>query len=245
MTTRILINGAHGKMGQATVNAFKNLPEFLIVGETGRTHSLAEEIKKTQPDIVIELTHAAVVFQNTQTIISAGVHPVIGASGLVKEQIDLLQKQCAEQQLGGIIAPNFSIAAILMMKCAKEIVKYFPAVEIIETHHAGKLDSPSGTAIKTAEMLAEARLQKPNALQNTRDIIPGARGAIHQDIPIHSLRLPGVVAQQEVIFGGLGETLTIRHETIDRQCFMPGVILSCQKVRQLTRLVYGLEHLLD
>ena len=168
---------------------------------------------------------------------------MIGTTGFSSTQIQTLTALCAEKKLGAIIAPNFSIGAILMMQLAKTAAHYFPQVEIIEMHHAGKLDSPSGTAIKTAELIAEAN--NVAAIPTTKAVLPGARGAVHQQIPIHAIRLPGLVAHEQVIFGGTGETLTIKHDSTDRQCFMPGVILACQKVMTLNRLIYGLEHLLD
>ncbi len=244
MTIRVIINGAHGKMGQATALALANNPDFMVVGKLGRNDNLATEIKNTKAQVVIDLTNADSVLENTRIIIDAGAHPVIGTSGLVHDQIKLLQDRCAKLKLGGIIAPNFSLGAVLMMKHAQEIAKYFPQVEIIEMHHAGKLDSPSGTAVRTAEMLAAARKKPANEQKNTRETIPGARGASYQNIPIHAIRLPGLIAQQQIIFGGTGETLTLRHDTLDRQCFMPGVCLASKKVLELKELVYGLENIL-
>ncbi|MEO8401809.1 MAG: 4-hydroxy-tetrahydrodipicolinate reductase [Gammaproteobacteria bacterium] len=244
MAIRVLINGASGKMGQPAVKTISSDPDFILVGQTGRQHDLAAEIKNTKADVVVDLTNAEVVLKNLQTIIAAGAHPVIGTSGLVAKQIQVLQDQCAKLKLGGIIAPNFSLGAVLMMKHAQEIAKYFPQVEIIEMHHDGKLDSPSGTAVRTAEMLATSREVSGSSEKIYKDTIPGARGANYQDIHIHSIRLPGLVAHQQIIFGGVGETLTIRHDSIDRQCFMPGIVLACKKVQSLDRLVYGLEHVL-
>lgn len=243
MAIRVLINGANGKMGQPAVKTIENDPDFVLVGQTGRAHDLAAEIKNTKAEVVLDLTNAESVLKNIKTIITAGVHPVIGTSGLLKDHIDELQKECAHLKLGGIIAPNFSIGAILMMKYAKEMAKYYKDVEIIEMHHAGKLDSPSGTAIRTAELLSMEYADKEK-VKNTKETIPGARGATYQNIPIHSIRLPGMVAHQEVIFGGLGETLRIRHDSIDRQCFMPGIRLACKKVVELKNLVYGLEQVI-
>lgn len=244
MTIRVLVNGAHGKMGQVTVKTLINHPDFTLVGETGRNDNLAAEIKKKQAQVVIDLTNAEAVFKNTKTIMDAGAHPVIGTSGLLPEQIKQLQEHAAKLKLGGIIAPNFSLGAVLMMKHAQEIAKYFPQVEIIEMHHDGKLDSPSATALRTAEMLAKTRTVPAGSKKVFRETIPGSRGANYQNIPIHAIRLPGLVAQQQIIFGGAGETLTIRHDSIDRECFMPGVCLASKKVFELKELVYGLEHLL-
>jgi 4-hydroxy-tetrahydrodipicolinate reductase len=244
MTIRVLVNGANGKMGQLIVKTLTEHPHFTLVGAITRNNDLAAEIKKNQPAVVIDFTHAAAILKNAQIIIDAGAHPVIGTSGLILDQVKLLQEHCAKLKLGGIIAPNFSLGAILMMKHAAEIVKYFPHVEIIELHHAGKLDSPSGTALHTAEMLAAARLNAPELLPPLHETIPGARGATYQQIPIHAIRLPGLMAHEQIIFGGIGETLTIRYDTIDRQCYMPGVILACQKVLELNSLVYGLEKII-
>jgi 4-hydroxy-tetrahydrodipicolinate reductase len=244
MTIRIIINGAKGRMGQLAVKTLLNQPEFAVVGQLSRNDDLAAEIKKSAADIVVDLTTAESAFTNAQTIIQAGAHPVIGTSGLINDQVQQLQEMCSEKKLGGIIAPNFSIGAVLMMKYSQDIVKYYPDVEIIEMHHNGKLDSPSGTAIRTAELLAAARINIPNTPEKTRENIPGARGALYQKIPIHAIRLPGLVAHQQILFGGVGETLTLKHDSIDRLCFMPGIVLACQKVTQLRELIYGLEHIL-
>ncbi len=245
MIIRILINGAQGKMGQETVKAIsEHSKDFTLVAKTGKNDDLTKAICHHKPQVVIDFTNADSVFKNTQIIIEAGVRPVIGTSGLLKNQIALLQKHCAELKLGGIIVPNFSLGAVLMMKCAKEIAHHFPIVEIIEAHHAGKLDSPSGTAIRTAELITSNRNEKPHLPPHTKETLPGARGANYENISIHSIRLPGIIANQEVMFGAPGETLSIKHTTLDRQCFMPGVLLACSKVMELDRLVYGLEELI-
>jgi 4-hydroxy-tetrahydrodipicolinate reductase len=244
MPIRVLVNGAEGKMGNFVVKAVSAAPDFTLVGQTGRIHDLMQEIKNSQPQVVVDFTQAESAYKNTRIIIEAGACPVIGTTGLLKKQITDLQQQCEELKLGGVVAPNFSLGAVLMMKYAKAAARYFPHVEIIEMHHNGKLDSPSGTAVRSAELIAEARLCSPKFAANTHETVPGARGALYQEIPIHSVRLPGLVAHQQIIFGSLGETLTFRHDSIDRQCFMPGVLLACQKVLQLDRLVYGLEELM-
>jgi 4-hydroxy-tetrahydrodipicolinate reductase len=243
MATRIIINGANGRMGQETVKTIQQEKSFELVGQANRGDNLSDLIKNTNANIVIDFTNAAAVFENALTIINAGVHPVIGATGLTAEQITDLQHICSNKKLGGIIVPNFSISAVLMMKFARETAKYLPNVEIIEMHHTGKLDSPSGTAIKTAEMIAEAR-NKHSTISQTHEVVPGSRGANYHGIPIHAVRLPGFVADQEVIFGNQGETFALHHRTINREAFMPGVKLACQKVLDLQQLVYGLEHIL-
>lgn len=243
MSIRVLVNGASGKMGQATVKTINNQAAFTLVAATDREHNLAAEIEKYRADVVVDFTNAEAVFTNLQTIIQCGARPVIGTTGLLKEQVESLQTQCQQLKRGGIIAPNFSLGAVLMMVHARAIAKYFPHVEIIEMHHDGKLDSPSGTAIRTAEMLATTRTAT-TASKVSKDIVPGARGAQYQDIHIHSVRLPGLVAHQQILFGATGETLTLRHDAIDRQCFMPGLMLAIEKVMELDQLIYGLEHIL-
>jgi 4-hydroxy-tetrahydrodipicolinate reductase len=244
MQSRVIVNGAHGKMGTLACETINNHPDFQLVASLGREDNLQKAILDTKAQIVVELTRADCVYENSLIIIKNNAHPVIGASGLLPEQIHTLQELCAEKKLGGIIAPNFSIGAVLMMRFAAAAAHFLPEVEIIETHHQQKLDAPSGTALKTAEMIAAARRDKKNQL-SLKELVQGARGATHHDVNIHSLRLPGVLARQQVVFGNTGETLTITHDSIDRASFMPGVILSCKRVQQIDRLYYGLEHLLD
>ncbi len=220
----VLVNGAFGKMGQIACQTLRSHPEFDLVAELGRGDDLAAALKKHQSPLVVDLTRADCVFHHTKTIIEHGARPVIGTSGLNREQIQILQDLCQTMHSGGIIVPNFSISAVLMMRFSKLAARYLGDVEIIERHHPQKVDAPSGTAMKTAAMIQEAR-------------------DIH--VPIHSIRLPGYLASQEVIFGSQGETLTIVHQTIDRSSFMPGLILACQKAQTLDGLVYGLEQVLD
>lgn len=244
MTIKVLVNGAFGRMGQITVQTIAEHPTLELVGQTSREYPLSQSIKDSGAQVVIDFTHPDVVFANTNIIIDAGAHPVIGTSGLTQEQVRQLQDKCSKLDLGGIIAPNFSLGAILMMKYAREIAKWMPHVEIIEMHHERKADSPSGTAMRSAEIVASASemINQPNNPQ--RETIPGARGANYHNIPIHAVRLPGFLAHQQIIFGNKGETLTLRHDSIDRQCFMPGVMLACEKVVALKQLVYGLEEIL-
>lgn len=243
MTIKVLINGAKGRMGLACVKVIEDDVRFSLVGCPEKNSDLILEIQRSHCDVVIDFTNAAVVFDNAKKIIAADARPVIGTSGLKTDQIELLQNECRAKKLGGIVAPNFSLGAVLLMKYSREIVKYFPDVEIIETHHTGKLDSPSGTSMRTAEMLAENR-QTILAKKPLHENVVGARGALYQDIPIHSIRLPGYIAYEQVIFGAVGESLTLTHNSIDRACFMPGVILACEKVMGLQEMVYGLERIL-
>lgn len=246
MPINILVNGAFGRMGQMTVNAIQPHSGFSLVGQTGREYDLEKAIKDSKAQVVIDFTHPDSVYKNAIAIIDAGAHPVIGTTGLKPEQVRSLQEKCASLKRGGIIAPNFSLGAVLMMKYAREIAKYMPDVEIVEYHHDNKADSPSGTALRTAEMLAESisKNAKDKATKKTIESIPGARGAIHHGIPIHAVRLPGFLAHEQVMFGATGEILTLRHDSLDRACFMPGVTLACEKVMQLDSLVVGLENIL-
>ncbi len=242
MTSRIAVNGAQGKMGKITVQTISENPKFKLVGEFGRHTELREAIKNSQPDIVIDFTTAACAFENAKIIIESGTHAIIGTTGFTPQQISTLKKACSRKKLGAIIAPNFSISALLLMRIAKEVASYLPYVEIIESHHENKADAPSGTAIKTAELLNQVRAKTKKI--KSHELISGARGADKDGIPIHSVRLPGFLAQEEIIFGSPGETLHLKHNTIDRNAFMPGVLLACEKVQLLSTLVYGLEELL-
>ncbi|KTD45123.1 Dihydrodipicolinate reductase [Legionella quinlivanii] len=244
MTIRVIVNGASGKMGRLACATLQAQEEFQLVGGLGREDNLERAIAETQASIVVDLTRADSAFKNAMTIINGGAHPVIGTSGLLPNQVEELQATCANLKLGGIIAPNFSIAAVMMMHFAALAAKFFQNVEIIEAHHPQKFDAPSGTAIKTAEMIAQSR-QIPPEETLTQESILGARGGQHEGIPIHSIRLPGILARQQVLFGSQGETLSIVHDSIDRSSFMPGLLLSCQKVTQLNQMIYGLENLLD
>lgn len=242
MTISVLVNGAFGRMGQLTAKVIDEDERFKLVGQTGREYDLKKAIADSQADVVIDFTHPTSVYQNLKTIIEAKAHPVIGTSGLTQPEIKKMQALSHDLQLGGIIAPNFSLGAVLLMKHAREIVKYMPNVEIIELHHDAKLDSPSGTSIRTAELLSENRKKLPE--KKSHETVTGARGGRHLGIPIHAIRLPGLLAHEEVIFGSAGETLRISHDAIDRVCFMPGIKLACEKVMDLKELVYGLEDIL-
>lgn len=243
MTIGVIVNGAHGKMGTVACSAIANHPEFSLLAGLGRSDDLKKSIQDFKPKIVIDLTTAESVYANAQIILNNNSYPVIGTSGLSTQEISNLQKLAADKYLGGIIVPNFSIGAILMMHFAKLAAKYMPEVEIIEAHHQQKIDSPSGTSLKTADMIASARQTMPRHLE-TCEIVKNARGAEYKNIHIHSIRLPGYLANQQIIFGSSGETLAISHNSIDRESFMPGLILACQKVINLNSLVYGLENLI-
>ena len=239
----VLVNGAQGRMGQEAVKAITAESGLELVAQTDLGDDLPAMLRNSGAQVAVDFTTATMAYNNARTLIEYGVRPVIGTSGLLPEQVAELQALCQAKQIGGVIAPNFAIGAVLMMKYAADAVKYLPHVEVIELHHDRKADAPSGTAVKTASLLAEARTETP-ALLDEKELIPGARGGKTQGIPVHSIRLPGLVAHQEVIFGGKSETLTIRHDSIHRESFMPGVCLACKKAIALNELVYGLEHVL-
>lgn len=243
MTINVIVNGAHGRMGQEAVIAINNDPDLTLVGEGHEDNDLAELIQTSGAEVVVDLTIASEAFKNTKIIIESGARPVVGTSGLPLEDVSKLNELCIANNLGGLVAPNFSIGAVLMMRYAAEAAKYFPDVEIIEFHHNNKIDAPSGTAIRTAEMIAETRPSIPKD-PTKHETHKGARGGLCKDVRIHSLRIPGVIANQEVIFGGKGETLNLRHNTLDRGAFMPGICLACKKAPGLKSLLYGLEHIL-
>ncbi|MES2204472.1 MAG: 4-hydroxy-tetrahydrodipicolinate reductase [Pseudomonadota bacterium] len=227
MPKTILINGAFGRMGQLACDTLEKDPEFTLIAKTGRNDNLDQAIKTHQPNIVIDLTNAECVWTNAQTLMRHQAHFIIGTSGLKKEQIDALMQQSKEKKLGGLIIPNFSIGAVLQIRCAEQIARYFNKAEIIEAHHEKKLDAPSGTALATAARIDQVRM--PSSCKT----------------PIHSVRLPGLVAKQEVLFGAEAETLSIVHNVLNREVYMPGLILACQKVTSLDRIYYGLEICLE
>ncbi len=248
MSIRVLVNGAKGKMGQEVVRAVRAESDLDLVGETDLGDRLNEAIARTRAGVVVDFTHPSAAVRNTEEIIHCGAHPVIGTTGFEAADIRRLEELASSRKLGGLIAPNFAIGAVLLMRFAAEAARYLPDVEIIELHHDQKADAPSGTAIKTAELIAERRGSPPPrrvAEKEEKELISGVRGGRCRDIAIHSVRLPGLVAHQEVLLGGLGQLLTLRHDSLARTSFMPGVILAVRKVPQLDRLYYGLERILE
>ncbi len=260
----VLVCGAGGRMGKEVVKAVAADKETTLVGAVdisadgqdagelagiGRLgvyvyKDLAEALEVSKPDVVVDFTNPRVIFDNAKTTISHGVSIVIGTTGLTEEQRAVLAEMSKEYQANVLVAPNFSLGAVMMMKVSQELVKYFPDVEVIELHHNQKYDAPSGTSILTAKLLAEARDAAAVSEDKTKESLVGARGAKVQEIPVHSVRLPGYVAHQEVLFGGKGEILSIRHDSLSRESFMPGVILACKCIADHPGLTYGLEHYL-
>jgi 4-hydroxy-tetrahydrodipicolinate reductase len=196
--------------------------------------------------VMVDFTHPSSVYENVRSAIAFGVRPVVGTTGLTPEQLERLRDLADKAGVGCLIAPNFAIGMILLQQLALQAAQYFDHVEIVELHHNRKADAPSGTALQTAQRLGQlGKAFNPPEVE-VKELIPGSRGGIPgPNIPIHSVRLPGLVAHQEVIFGGMGQTLTLRHDITDRVAFMPGVILGIRKVLQLKGLVYGLEQVLS
>ncbi len=195
--------------------------------------------------VMVDFTHPSVVYANTRAAIAYGVHPVIGTTGLSPEQLNDLQVFSQKASVGGAVIPNFSVGMVLLQQAAAAAARFYDHAELTELHHNRKADAPSGTCIKTAELMEELgkRFNAPEV--DEHESLPGSRGGERPSgLRLHSLRLPGLVAHQEVMFGAPGETYTLRHDTIDRSAYMPGVLLSIRKVRQLESLVYGLERLL-
>lgn len=260
----VLVSGACGRMGQAVVKAVMEDPELELVGAVdlkggadagelvglGKSGvlvqtDLAAAIQSAKPQVMVDFTRPDVVFQDACTALKLGVSPVIGTTGLSDEAKKEIAELAEKHDTPAFIAPNFAIGAVLMMLMSRQAAKYMPNVEIIELHHDKKLDAPSGTALQTAEMIREVRASMQQGHPDEKEKVAGARGAEVDGMHIHSVRLPGYVAHQEVIFGGLGQTLTIRHDSMNRESFMPGVVLACKKVRELTGLTIGLDKLLD
>ncbi|MCO6432181.1 MAG: 4-hydroxy-tetrahydrodipicolinate reductase [Deltaproteobacteria bacterium] len=243
MSIKVIVNGASGRMGSLAAQAVEAADGLSLVGRADLGDNLRDMIGREKADVVVDFTAASVGYQMALDIIESGARPVIGTSGFILDQVKKLQELCKKQKVGGVIAPNFSISAVLMMKYAKDAARYLRDVEIVELHHDNKEEAPSGTAIRTAELIEE-ELGKTTGPKECREIVAHTRGGVHAGIAIHSIRLPGLVAHQEVLFGGLGQTLSIRSDTISRDSFMPGVVLACRKVVTADELYYGLEHLL-
>jgi 4-hydroxy-tetrahydrodipicolinate reductase len=202
-----------------------------------------DELLAAEVEVAVEFTGPATVGANLVWLLEHGIHAVVGATGIAADDLDRARQVAADGPANALVAPNFAIGAVLLMRFAAEAARHLPHVEVIELHHDRKLDAPSGTALRTAELIAAARDEVPDVpLGDERH--PGARGTDHDGVRVHSVRLPGLVAHQEVVFGGQGQTLTIRHDSLDRTSFMPGVLLACRGVADLDGLVVGLEHLL-
>lgn len=256
----IVLAGPRGNMGKEAIKMITKQPHYRLVAvidrkqenketEAHQGHKVyydAEQcFQKEKPHIFIELTRPEAGFLHTKLALENNIKTVVGTSGFSEEQISQLSKIATQNKVGCIIAPNFALGAVLMMLFAKMAANYFPNIEIIEKHHDGKVDAPSGTAIKTAEMIQEVRDQHVQGHPEEYETLQGVRGGDLEGIKVHSVRLPGLVAHQEVIFGGNSELLTIRHDSIHRASFMDGIKLAIDSVLTLEHLVYGLENVME
>ena len=266
----VVVNGAMGRMGREIVKAIAAADDMQLVGAVDRkpeaigedigeiagcgpleipiTNDLEATLVMAQSQgnaVMVDVTHPAKIYEQVRAAIAYGVRPVVGTTGLTSEQIIELAQFAEKASVGCLIIPNFAIGVILMQQAALKAAEYFDHVEIIELHHNRKADAPSGTAIKTAQMLQEIKPSfNPPQIDET-ETLPGARGGTTEEgINIHSVRLPGLVAHQEVMFGAPGQVYTLRHDAMDRVCFMPGVLLSIRKVLPLKSLLYGLDKIL-
>ncbi len=264
---RVVVCGAAGRMGREVVKAVTNEETLTLVGAVDAKaegtdagvlagiqnlgvavkSDLKETLNSTKPQVMVDFTAPTSVANNARVAIKAGVCPVIGTTGISAEDLQELADLSAQKEVGAFFAPNFAIGAVLMMRFAETAARYLPDVEIIEMHHDQKLDAPSGTALKTAEKI-DAVLKETGVNKNKTDPIlalDSVRGGnYHDKVHVHSVRLPGLVAHQEVLFGGLGQTLSIRHDSISRESFMPGVVLAVKRVVALNQLVIGLDRLI-
>jgi len=259
----VAVHGALGKMGREVISAvsvdpglsltgaadIKAIRDYLeLPGDGGRIplhKDLSSLLDVCQPQVVVDFSLAEAAIRAAETAIARGVNMVIGTSGLSDEKLKEIDRLAGEKGVGVVIAPNFAIGAVLMIHLARIAARYFDFAEITELHHNEKVDAPSATAIATARAMREARDKPFEHPQTGKENVKGTRGGQLEGISIHSVRLPGIVANQEVIFGGKGQTLHIRHETLGRECFMPGVILAVKEVIKHKGLVFGLDSLLQ
>lgn len=259
---KVVVNGAMGRMGREVVKAVCVDSELQLVGATeikvdentpplsdgSRTVPFSDNLeyilRSCQPDVLVDFTSAQTTMSAVRTGIEQGVHLVIGTTGLAVEDVAEVGRLAEANQIGAVVAPNFALGAVLMTHLAKIAAKYLDSAEIIELHHNMKADAPSGTALATARAMAATR-SKPFLLSPQQRKEYESRGRMEGEIAIHSVRLPGLIAHQEVVLGGQGQTLSIRHDTINRECYMTGVILAIKEVINRKGLTFGLDSLLD
>ncbi|BAC89147.1 4-hydroxy-tetrahydrodipicolinate reductase [Gloeobacter violaceus] len=269
MAIPVVVVGCAGKMGREVVKAVHAAPDMAVVGAVDRSHidedagelagigpidvlvtdnleiTCAMVAQERAPGVMVDFTHPRGIYDRVRSAIAYGVRPVVGTTGLPPEHIEELAEFADKASTGCIVAPNFAIGMILLQQACLRAAEYFDHVEIIELHHNRKADAPSGTALATAQMIATTGKTFNVPEVSESELVAGARGGMTPgDIRIHSLRLPGLLAHQAVIFGGLGQSYTLRHDTTDRAAYMPGVLLAIRKVLGLKSLVYGLEKII-
>ncbi|WP_329198817.1 MULTISPECIES: 4-hydroxy-tetrahydrodipicolinate reductase [unclassified Streptomyces] len=244
---RVAVLGARGRIGSEAVKAVEAADDMELVAALGRGDKL-ETLADAGAQVAVELTTPDSVMGNLDFLVGHGIHAVVGTTGWTEDRLTQLDTWLAGSPgTGVLIAPNFSIGAVLTMKFAAQAARYFESVEVVELHHPNKVDAPSGTATRTAQLIAAARAEaglgaQPDA---TATALDGARGADVDGVPVHAIRLRGLLAHQEVLLGGEGETLTIRHDSLHHRSFMPGILLGARRVTQTPGLTFGLEHFLD
>ncbi|MBT2403538.1 MULTISPECIES: 4-hydroxy-tetrahydrodipicolinate reductase [unclassified Streptomyces] len=244
---RVAVLGAQGRIGSEAVKAIEAAEDMELVAALGRGDKL-ETLAEAGAQVAIELTTPASVMGNLDFLIRHGIHAVVGTTGWTEDRLAQLNTWLAgSPETGVLIAPNFSIGAVLTMKFAAQAARYFDSVEVVELHHPHKVDAPSGTATRTAQLIAAARAEAGCAPQPDATVtaLDGARGANVDGVPVHAIRLRGLLAHQEVLLGGEGETLTIRHDSLHHSSFMPGILLGARRVVRTPGLTFGLEHFLD
>lgn len=251
MTIKVAVCGSCGKMGQEVIKAVVMDNELelvakidICVGE-GTYNSIEEAASHEKIDVLVDFTQPSIIFENAKKCLNLGIRPVIGTTGLTDDQVNELKNSSKEKNVSCLIAPNFTTGAVLMMMFAKQAAKFFDNAEIIELHHNQKKDAPSGTAIKTAQLMAEENDNFAKDNCEEVEMIKGSRGGLaYNDIHIHSVRMPGYIASQEVIFGASGQIFKIRHDSMDRTCYMKGVLMAIKHVVENNEFVYGLENIL-
>ncbi len=261
---RVAVVGAAGRMGREVLRAFGSDPGFEVVAAISRSEigtntrelagalgpniiverELEAALDRTRPDVTIEFSHQSVALEHARLATERKISFVFGMTGISDTNLEAIRALCVHHETPGMYVPNFAIGAVLMMHFAEIAAKWLPDAEVIEFHHDRKEDAPSGTAMLTAEKIGNARVHAPTPLPKPLFKADGARGGLVRDVPVHSVRLPGLLAHQEVIFGGPGETLTIRHDSLDRASFMQGVKLCAKSVRNLKGLTVGLDKIL-
>ncbi|MFF0727300.1 4-hydroxy-tetrahydrodipicolinate reductase [Streptomyces sp. NPDC004134] len=249
MTTQLKVGviGARGRIGSEAARAVEAAEDMDLVAAVDRDDDLAE-LTGAGAQVAVELTHPDSAPANVDFCVRNGIHAVVGTTGWTDDRLDALRARLAESPgTGVLIAPNFSLGAVLTMHFARQAARFFESAEVVELHHPNKADAPSGTATRTARLIAEARREAglPPQPDATATALPGARGADVDGVPVHAVRLRGLLAHQEVLLGDAGETLTIRHDSLHHSSFMPGILLAARRVPATPGLTVGLEHFLD
>jgi 4-hydroxy-tetrahydrodipicolinate reductase len=249
MTIRVGVIGAAGRMGSEVCRAVEGADDLDLVAAVDLDDSL-DRLVDAATEVAVDFTHPDAVMDNLRYCVGQGIHAVVGTTGFDQVRLDTVRGwiEAAPQKVGVLVAPNFGIGAVLMMRFAAQAARFFASAEVVELHHPGKADAPSGTARRTAELIASARRDAgrtepmPDA---TSSALAGARGAEVDGVRVHAVRLRGLVAHQEVLFGDEGEAFTIRHDSLHRSSFMPGVLLGVRRIRDMPGLTVGLEQFLD